>query len=129
MPDEYRWIASAKGEVIRDGAVLLLENDRGDWELPGGRLDPDDESVEAAVAREILEETGLVAAIGTVCHTEIFRQIGDGTQVLIVAYAASVDSVEVQISDEHVGAAWVGLDVLDEIDLPDVYRRAIAAFG
>lgn len=120
-------MVSVKAVLIDAGRVLLLENDRGDWELPGGRLDPDDPSVEAALEREILEETGLASAIGSSRHAEIFRQIGDGRQVLIVAYDAEVTATDVSISHEHVGAAWVALDALDAVDLPGVYRRAIAA--
>ena len=31
---------SVKAVIIEEGRVLLLANDRGEWELPGGRLDP-----------------------------------------------------------------------------------------
>lgn len=125
--DEYRWIISVKAVMIHGGRVLLLENDRGDWELPGGRLDPVDGSFETALAREIREETGLRAAVGTVRHAEIFRQLGDGREVVIVAYDATVPETDVTISDEHVGAAWVELDALEAIELPPVYVRAIGA--
>ncbi|HEY1623669.1 MAG TPA: hypothetical protein VGG16_07700 [Streptosporangiaceae bacterium] len=27
-----------KGVAVQDGAVLLLENERPEWELPGGKL-------------------------------------------------------------------------------------------
>jgi ADP-ribose pyrophosphatase YjhB (NUDIX family) len=30
---------SVKGVVIRGERVLLLHNERGEWELPGGRLE------------------------------------------------------------------------------------------
>jgi 8-oxo-dGTP pyrophosphatase MutT (NUDIX family) len=30
---------SAKGVVVRDGEVVLLRNERDEWELPGGRLE------------------------------------------------------------------------------------------
>ena len=57
------------GAVISgsDGRLLLIqrgnEPGRGLWSLPGGRVEPG-ESDEAAVAREVAEETGLVVTVG-----------------------------------------------------------------
>ncbi|MBE1536931.1 NUDIX domain-containing protein [Actinomadura algeriensis] len=34
--------------------MALLKNERDEWELPGGRLEPSDATPEAAVEREIL---------------------------------------------------------------------------
>ena len=31
---------SVKGVAVQNGRVLLLENERGEWELPGGKLVP-----------------------------------------------------------------------------------------
>ena len=31
---------SIKGVFVEAGRVVLLENDRDEWELPGGRLEP-----------------------------------------------------------------------------------------
>jgi 8-oxo-dGTP pyrophosphatase MutT (NUDIX family) len=48
--------------VVRDDAdrVLLVRRlDTGDWELPGGRVDPGESALEA-LTREVMEETGLV---------------------------------------------------------------------
>jgi len=58
-----RATAAAVTTVVRDrGRILLLHRhrfipDRWGWEVPGGRIDPG-EAVEAAAARETLEETG-----------------------------------------------------------------------
>jgi 8-oxo-dGTP pyrophosphatase MutT (NUDIX family) len=57
------------GAVICDdkGRVLLVrranEPGRGLWSLPGGRVEPGEEEA-AAVAREVLEETGLEVTVG-----------------------------------------------------------------
>jgi ADP-ribose pyrophosphatase YjhB (NUDIX family) len=58
----------AVGAVVLDagGRVLLVQRGRppmaGAWTLPGGRVRPE-ESLEAAVLREILEETALAARV------------------------------------------------------------------
>jgi len=57
------------GAVVRDDAGRLLlirrghEPSRGLWSLPGGRVEPG-ESLEAAVVREVREETGLDVRVG-----------------------------------------------------------------
>jgi len=52
-----------QGVVLADEGVLLTtRRDLRGWELPGGNVDPG-ESSEAAMRREILEETGIEVAV------------------------------------------------------------------
>ena len=55
----YRFPVSVKGVVIRDGKVILVRNERDEWELPGGKLELA-ESPKECLAREIAEELQLV---------------------------------------------------------------------
>ncbi len=63
QPGSYQ--VSVKGVVVRDGLVLLLHNERQEWELPGGRLELQETPPEC-VAREIAEETGWVVSTGPI---------------------------------------------------------------
>ena len=52
--------------VIHKGKVLLIKRNtepfKGCWALPGGHLDPEDESALEAAERELKEETGIDAS-------------------------------------------------------------------
>ena len=55
--------------ILREGRVLLaVRGDLRGWELPGGTLNPGERD-EAALVREVREETGLAV--------EILRRVGD----------------------------------------------------
>lgn len=58
--------AAASIAVIRGSEVLLVRRGKppmaGTWSLPGGRIEPGERAVAAAL-RELTEETGCVAAI------------------------------------------------------------------
>jgi len=62
--------------IVQDGKVVLIKRRyeplAGQWSLPGGRLELG-ETLEAGVAREMVEETGLAIDVGPVI--EVFDRI------------------------------------------------------
>lgn len=126
------WPVSVKGVALDiHQRVLLLRNERNEWELPGGRLEHDDDSPETTVARELLEETGWEVKTGPLIDggVWIYEPI-PGRRVLIVTYGCAVLTPERTpvVSHEH---KQVGLFTADEVpglNMPDGYKRAIAAW-
>ncbi|NLL82178.1 MAG: NUDIX hydrolase [Tissierellia bacterium] len=53
---------SSGGVVVFGNAVLLLKKYNGDWVLPKGRLEKN-EDIKSAALREVFEETGVKAEI------------------------------------------------------------------
>ena len=67
----YGW----SGETVNPGVVLVkrkYEPLRGQWTLPGGGIEVG-ETLEAGIARELVEETGLIVDVGPI--VEVFDRI------------------------------------------------------
>lgn len=125
---EMAYPVSVKGVFGPPGQVVLLHNERGEWELPGGRLDATDDDLEAALRREIDEELGLAVEVGAVVHAWRYEPI-PGRVVLVVAYACRLVGewpTSLRHSDEHDGVGVFASAELADLDLPDGYRDAIA---
>lgn len=119
---------SIKGVVIDDGRVLLLLNERGEWDLPGGRPDPGEDH-RTALAREVREEAGLAVEVGALLDEHLFEVLPQRF-VRIVAYACTlVGARDVVLSHEHLDTRWIALaDLGETIDghlLPAGYLGAI----
>src|SRR5262249_39011570 len=115
---------SVKGVLVRDGRVVLIGNSRGEWELPGGKLEPG-ETLEACVAREIAEELALEVRVGPVVDVWIYRVAAD-LDVLVVTYGCDVARWPATVvSPEGNAVCLATLDELDALPLPKGYHPAI----
>jgi 8-oxo-dGTP pyrophosphatase MutT (NUDIX family) len=82
-----RFPVSVKGVVERDGRFVLLKNERDEWELPGGKLEPG-ESIEDCLVREIEEELNLSTKVSGQLNNWVY--FVNGVHVLIITYALQV---------------------------------------
>ena len=101
------------GAVIRDGAGRLLlikrghEPGKGQWSIPGGRVEAG-ESDAAAIVREVREETGLVVVAGRLIGSVRRPAGGDGGVFDIRDYAAAVTGGALAPGDDADDAVWAG---------------------
>lgn len=119
---------SVKGVVIDHGQVLLLLNERGEWDLPGGRPDAR-EDYGLALRREVCEETGLLVEIDEALREHLFEVL-PACFVRILPFACRLMARgDVVLSHEHVKARWLPIDELADViagyRLPACYLAAI----
>lgn len=123
----YRFPVSVKGVVLIGSQVVLLKNERNEWELPGGKLEPG-ESPEICVVREIEEELSIKARLGPLVDAWVYN-IAAGVDVFIVAYGCLVEgNPAIVCSSEHKEARLFDLDQIDQLNMPELYRRSIRNF-
>jgi len=119
---------SVKAVVLHQGRVLLLVNERDEWDLPGGRPEAGEDH-RTALAREVREETGLSVEIGELVDEHLFEVL-PRRFVQIVAFSCTpVGGADVTLSDEHIDLRWVPVAALGEViagrRLPAGYLGAI----
>jgi len=118
---------SVKGVAVQDGKVLLLENERAEWELPGGKLELGEDPA-GCVAREISEESGWTVITGPLLDCWQYH-IRPGVDVLIVTYGCQVLSSEPPVaSSEHKRAGLFTAAQVPGLNMPGGYKRSIAAW-
>jgi 8-oxo-dGTP pyrophosphatase MutT (NUDIX family) len=120
----YRFPVSIKGVILVEGRVVLLQNERAEWELPGGKLEPGEEPRDC-LAREIREEINLDAEIGEILDSWVYR-IRPGVDVLIVTYGCHVATLAgMTLSHEHKALASFALDEVVGLTMPEGYKASI----
>ncbi len=119
-----RFPVSVKGVVLQDGRVVLLRNERDEWELPGGRLELG-ESPEECVSREIREELGLRVRTGPILDSWVYH-ICEGADVLIVTYGCLPEPfAELAHSPEHNEVGLFQVDEVEGLRMPAGYKNSI----
>jgi ADP-ribose pyrophosphatase YjhB (NUDIX family) len=122
---------SVKGVVVRAGRVLLLKNEREEWELPGGRLEAG-ETPERCVAREIEEETTWEVVVGPLLDVWMYDIVQAERHVFIVTYGchlpAANDTADPVLSFEHKQIGEFTEAEVMALVMPQGYKNSIVAW-
>jgi ADP-ribose pyrophosphatase YjhB (NUDIX family)/ketosteroid isomerase-like protein len=128
-----RPLVGVGGVVVSDAGEVLIVKRRqeplaGQWSLPGGMLELG-ETLEAATAREMLEETGLVVSVGPV--VEVFDRIllDDTGRVryhfVLIDYLCRVRGGALEAGSDVEAAAFVSRAALPGYRLTDKAQDVI----
>lgn len=114
-----------KGVLIRDNRVLLLENNRNEWELPGGRIEIG-ETPEQCLIREILEELNIEIGILRIIDAKLFEVLKEQFVFMVTYLCTMKDQTDnFKISNEHQRYEWFRIEQLSEIKIPKQYIDSI----
>ena len=114
-----------KGVCFIDEKVILLKNERNEWDLPGGKLKKK-EKVRDCLVREIEEELSILVQPHRLLNALTIR-VMNTVEVFVVIYSclthASID--QLRISEESFEIGTFTIEQLNEIPLPQTYKETI----
>ena len=128
-----RNVPAVGGVVVGDEGVLLVRMMYGPtkdrYMLPGGLVDPG-ETLDAAVAREVLEETGVTAGVLGICGLRT-RFDGPVTDTYVLFLLRPLSGTPTPDGRENDDARYFALPDLDRPDVTDlsVYFGRLALRG
>jgi 8-oxo-dGTP diphosphatase len=103
---------------LREESVLLIRRGtpprQGEWSLPGGRIEPGERAVDAAL-RELREETGVEAEITGLIDVVDGLFPEAGRHYVLIDYAARWLSGEPVAGDDAAEARFVALDEVEAL--------------
>ena len=116
--------------MVHDGKLLMVQRDndpgRGLWSVPGGRVEAG-EYLNAAVAREVKEETGLDIAVGQLLG--ILEVVGDPHYVILDFVATPTEQAPPRAGDDVSEVRWVPLDEVSMLDCTPRLRETLRGWG
>lgn len=114
---------SVKGIVLHQDGIVLLKNERDEWELPGGKIESGEE-LESCIVREISEELSLQSNVSKLIDVWIYHV--NGVDVLIITYLMkNSPSFTPIVSHEHKEVKIFPIPEISNVKMPQGYKDSI----
>lgn len=126
IPERYNkgYNIGVGGAVVREHRLLFVRrasrHGRGNWQLPGGFIEPD-ETIEQAVVREVAEETGVLSKVEAVLGLRSRYDPESGNGMYVILLLAPIRGEPIADGREVDHAAYFSLEEIRQLSpLPPV---------
>ena len=94
---------SVKGLFFKDRKLMMIQEDNGTWELPGGRIQKGEDMIKE-LKREVLEETGLECQVLDSRPAFVYSAVNslDEGRVMVF-YKINLDNLNFKSTNECIG--------------------------
>ncbi len=121
-------IRNSNSKILFIKRTKLLQNEsETSWDIPGGRIEPD-EALEVALAREVSEELGIVIEGNPMLINaqDIFVSSKD-LHVVRLTYLidTEINPSDIHLSDEHQGIVWLSLEETNTITVEPFLKHTL----
>ncbi|OGZ02843.1 MAG: hypothetical protein A3G64_00680 [Candidatus Liptonbacteria bacterium RIFCSPLOWO2_12_FULL_60_15] len=112
------YFVAVKVFLEKTGKLLILKDNFGDWDLPGGRIKKDEfeAPLDQIIGRKMSEELGdgIRYTIGKpvvfMRHERVESAPGNPTvRIFAVGYSGTLEGGEIRLSERHTEMRWVDL--------------------
>ncbi len=117
------------GAVVWEGKLLLVRRasrrGRGNWQIPGGFVEPA-ETIEEAVVREVAEETGVVTQVEGVLSIRNRYDPDNGNSIYVVLLLQPLRGEPTPDDREVDRAGYFSLEEIDALEQTSAINREVA---
>ena len=132
IPERYNrgYNLGVGGAVVRDNRLLLVRRasrrGRGNWQVPGGFVEPD-ETIEKAVVREVREEAGVTGEVQGVIGLRNRCDPDIGNSLYIVLLMKPLRGEPQPDMEEVDRAEYLTLEQIERLEQVPAINREIAS--